>query len=63
MDHLRRQKNKNKQLKNTNLELENDITEINISITGMDSFKKKEKTKKGTITKTLGMIDTTDTID
>ena len=44
MDHLRRQKNKNKQLKNTNLELENDITEINISITGMDSFKKKEKT-------------------
>ena len=35
-------KNKSKQLKNSTLELENYIKEINISINGMDSFKKRK---------------------
>ena len=34
-------KNKKKQLKNSTLELENYIKEINISINGMGSFKKR----------------------
>ena len=43
MDHLRHQKKKqkNKQLKNSTLQLDNNFKPINISITDMDKFEKK----------------------
>ena len=41
MNHLRHQKHKKKQLKNNNLELKNNVKPINISINGIDKFKKK----------------------
>ena len=41
MDRLRHQKYKNKRLRNSTLELENNFKPINISITDMDKFEKK----------------------
>ena len=50
MDHLRRQKYKNKQLKNSILELSN-FKPISISVNNMEKFKKKGASKEENIYK------------